>query len=101
VDEGVLSEKEAEVHPNKNIITRALGDSIPVEVDLDEINIPSQEKSFFFMCTDGVSGVIGNSELEGIFRLKDMDYITRRITEIVEQRGAPDNFSFVLIKNDE
>ncbi|HSP86753.1 MAG TPA: Stp1/IreP family PP2C-type Ser/Thr phosphatase [Ignavibacteriaceae bacterium] len=101
VDEGVLSEKEAEVHPNKNIITRALGDSIPVEVDLDAIKIPSQENLFFFMCTDGVSGVIDNSELEGIFRLNDMDYITKRIAELVEQRGAPDNFSFVLIKNDE
>jgi protein phosphatase len=98
VDEGVLSEKEAEVHPNRNIITRALGDSIAVEVDMNIVEIPSQKEVLFFVCTDGVSGVIDNNELEGIFRLNDINYISLKISDLIEERGAPDNFSFVLIK---
>ncbi|MDO8550257.1 MAG: Stp1/IreP family PP2C-type Ser/Thr phosphatase [Ignavibacteria bacterium] len=99
VDEGVLSEEEAEVHPNRNIITRALGDSIPVEADLNTIELLPQKKVFFFVCTDGVNGVIDNNELEEIFRLNDINDISHKISNIVEERGAPDNFSFVLIKN--
>lgn len=99
VDEGVLSEKEAEVHPNRNIITRALGDNNIVETDLNEIFLTPSQEVLFFICTDGVSGVIDNTELENIFRLNDINDISHKISNLVEERGAPDNFSFVLIKN--
>ncbi len=99
IDEGVLSKEEAEVHPNRNIITRALGDSIPVEVDLNSISIDSKKEVFFFVCTDGVNGVIDNNELERIFKLNDINNISHKVSNLVEERGAPDNFSFVLIKN--
>jgi protein phosphatase len=98
VDEGILSEEEAEFHPNKNIITRALGDSIPVDVDTDTIDLDSQKDILFFICTDGVTGVIDNAELQEIFRSNDIDAISQEISDLVEERGAPDNFSFVLIK---
>ena len=99
VDEGILSKEEADVHPNRNIITRALGDTIPVEVDLNIIDIHPQKEVFFFVCTDGVNGVIDNKELQEIFKLNDIDNISHKISNLVEERGAPDNFSFVLIKN--
>ena len=76
-----------------------MGDSIPVEVDLNIIEIQPEKKVFFFVCTDGVSGVIDSSELEEIFKLNDIDNISHKISNLVEERGAPDNFSFVLIKN--
>lgn len=98
VDDGILSQEEAEFHPNKNIITRALGEHIPVEIDLDIVDIKPDGKVFFFVCTDGVNGVIDNKELETIFRLNEIDDISHKISNLVEQRGAPDNFSFSLIK---
>ncbi|OGU28109.1 MAG: hypothetical protein A2057_00015 [Ignavibacteria bacterium GWA2_35_9] len=99
IDDGVLSNEEAFLHPNRNIITRALGDDGLIEVDLDKLDINSGTESFFFVCTDGVTCTIENSELEEIFKLSDIHIISRRISSIVEERGAPDNYSYVIISN--
>jgi PPM family protein phosphatase len=99
IDDGILSPEEAFLHPNRNIITKALGDGGAVEVDLDKIDIDSGSEYFFFVCTDGVTCTIENNELEEIFKLSDIHIISRRITSIVEERGAPDNFSFVILSN--
>lgn len=100
IDDGLLSQEEAEDHPNKHIITQALGDSDPVEADLDTIGFEPHKKVFFFSCTDGVSGVIDNKELQEIFRMNEIDDIADKISNLVEERGAPDNFSFALVKID-
>lgn len=99
IDDGVLSAEEAFLHPNRNIITKALGDGGPVEVDLNKIDINLDREYFFFVCTDGVTCTIENKELEEIFKLSDIHIISRRITNVVEERGAPDNFSFVILSN--
>ncbi len=98
IDEGVLSHKEAEVHPNKNIITRALGDFAPVEPDIDFIKLEAGKNFLFFACTDGVNAVINNNKLQEIFLLNEIDKISEKISEVVEKGGAPDNFTFAIIK---
>ncbi len=98
VDEGYLSLKEAENHPNKNIIMRALGDSDELEIDLSKVKITnSGSDDLFFVCTDGVSGVIDNNELENILILKDLHNISANLKNIIEERGAPDNYTFVIV----
>ena len=99
IDDGILSTEEAFYHPNRNIITKALGDGGSVEIDLNKLDINSGTEYFFFVCTDGVTSTIENNELEEIFKLSDIHIISRRISSIVEERGAPDNFSFVILSN--
>jgi protein phosphatase len=95
VDEGYLTLKEAENHPNKNIIMRALGDNNKVEIDLSKIKLNSSDDCLFFLCTDGVTGVMKDNELEKIFA--DYNKINETLTKQIIKRGAPDNFSFVII----
>ena len=95
VDEGYLTLKEAEHHPNKNIIMRALGDNSKVEIDLSKIKLNPSDDYLFFMCTDGVTGVMNDNELENIFL--DYDKINETLSNLILKRGAPDNFSFVII----
>ena len=97
VDEGYLTLKEAENHPNKNIIMRALGDSHAVDVDLSKLKLSQRDDFKFFICTDGVTAVLGDSDLMDILKLKDIDIIADKVCNLVEERGAPDNYSFVLI----
>jgi PPM family protein phosphatase len=100
LDEGVLTLQEAENHPNKNIIMRALGDNSPVEIDLCTTDFNENDDYLFFLCTDGVTSVIRDIELEII--LSNYDRIKKTLSEMIEERGAPDNFSFVVItKNKE
>ena len=95
VDEGYLTLKEAEHHPNKNIIMRALGDNSKVEIDLSKIKLNSSDDILFFLCTDGVTGVVSDPELEKI--LTNYDKINETLTKMIIKKGAPDNFSFVTI----
>lgn len=100
VDEGYLTLKEAENHPNKNIIMRALGDNDSLEVDLSKLRTGFSDKGKFFLCTDGVTTVINDSELEELLSGNDFDKISYEISRLVEERGAPDNFSFVILSRD-
>ncbi len=97
IDEGYLTLKEAENHPNKNIIMRALGDSDSLEIDISKLKINTKEKIRFFMCTDGVTTVVQNDELESILSNDNPHYISEVIANLVEKRGAPDNYTFVII----
>jgi PPM family protein phosphatase len=97
VDEGYLTLKEAENHPNRNIIIRALGDSNNIDVDLSKLKFNSGDNTIFFVCTDGVTTVINDIELEGLLLYKDPEKTTLKISRIIEERGAPDNYSFVII----
>jgi len=100
VDEGYLTLKEAEHHPNKNIIMRALGDNVSVEVDLSKLKISSSDYGKFFLCSDGVTTVVNDSELEELLSGNDFDQISDELSNLVEERGAPDNYSFVILTRD-
>ncbi len=101
VDEGYLTLKEAENHPNRNIIMKALGDSTDVEADLSKARILPKEKLKFFICSDGVTCVVNDEELEEIIGNTDADLISEKLSKLIEDRGAPDNYTFVLItRND-
>jgi serine/threonine protein phosphatase PrpC len=97
IDEGYLTLKEAENHPNKNIIMRALGDSENVEVDTSKLKISREDSGKSFVCTDGVTTVLQNDELESILVNNNPHYISEAIASLVEKRGAPDNYTFVII----
>jgi protein phosphatase len=99
IDEGLLTLNEAENHPNKNIIMRALGDNLDIEIDLNKINLKPSDHCLFFLCTDGVTTVVKDYELEKI--LTDYDNIKETLSDLIIQRGAPDNFTFVAIKRNQ
>lgn len=101
VDEGYLTLREAENHPNKNIIMRALGDNPSIEIDLSKQRLNQKDDYKFFICTDGVTGVIPDSELQDFLRLKDINAISDNLSRVIVERGAPDNYTFVIITKTE
>ena len=101
VDEGYLTLKEAENHPNRNIIMKALGDNSVVEADLSKIKLNTKEKIKFFVCSDGVTCVVNDEELEEIIGQEDVNITAEKLSKLIEDRGAPDNYSFVLITRNE
>lgn len=97
LDEGFLTMREAENHPKKNIILRALGDNNPLEIDLSKLKFHNDENHIFFIATDGVTGVVKEEELERILSYNPIEKISHILSEIIIERGAPDNFTFVII----
>jgi protein phosphatase len=98
VDEGYLSLKEAENHPNRNVIMRALGDNGNVEIDLSKQSFFPYDDVKFFVCTDGVTCVMSNDEIQNLLNEKSLSLSSELFNKVIEERGAPDNFSYVIIE---
>ncbi len=100
VDEGYLTLKEAENHPNRNIIMKALGDTTDVEADLSKLKLTSKEHAKFFVCSDGVNCVVSDEELEQIIGNEDANDTAEKLSKLIEEQRSPDNYSFVLINRE-
>ena len=96
VARGKITPEEARTHPNKNIITRALGTDRHTPGDLFEIDLNAGE--YILLCSDGLSNVVTEQEIlyEVIYGGAD-ETCCRRLLEIAMHRGAPDNVTAVLI----
>ena len=97
VTRGDITREEARHHPQKNLITRAIGTCPNVNCDIFEIDF--QPGGSLLLCTDGLSNMITDDEL---FHLTASDSspeeICRALVELSLLRGAPDNVTAVLLK---
>ncbi len=98
LDTGFLTVKDASRHPNKNIIMRALGEHAKIDVDLSKVILNSKDKHRFLACTDGVTAVISDDELEGYLQEPDIEECLSTIAKEVVKRGAPDDYSMIIIE---
>lgn len=96
VDEGTITEKEAKNHPNKNIITRAVGTKDNVEPDIYELS--KNKIEHILLCTDGLTNDISNQELVYLVELSEnYNEFCKRVLELAKSRGARDNISLIIV----
>lgn len=97
VDKGEITKEQAERHPNKNLITRAIGVDKYIKIDFDEIEINKDE--ILILCTDGLSNYV--SEEEMINEVKDGRYyaFAERLVKKANNNGGGDNITVVAIAN--
>ncbi len=96
VREGLLTPKEAETHPRRNVLQRSMGVSEDVEIDVRG-PFDVQENDVFVLCSDGLHGLVKEAELNEIAVLP----IDQAATEYVRRalsRGAPDNVTVIVAK---
>lgn len=92
---GILTEEEAENHPNKNIITRALGIAETVKIDI-MLHEPEIE-DIFLICSDGLSGPVRNPQIYDI-KEDNLKKYAEKLIEAANKNGGPDNITVVLFK---
>ncbi|MCE7963451.1 MAG: hypothetical protein DYH05_13275 [Acidobacteria bacterium ACB1] len=93
---GRMTEEQAENHPAKNVINRALGAEPSVQLDL-KTKIVSRDCTYL-LCSDGVTRHIPDKELAQLLAGEDPEEICRVIKETCYQRGAEDNLTAVVVK---
>ena len=98
VRSGRLSPKEAESHPRRSVITRALGTDSDVEVDV--FSLRAQDGDLFLLCSDGLTSMVSD---EGIARLlvtarADLDDAGKKLIAAANQAGGEDNITVVLFE---
>ena len=95
VDRGEITPAEARVHPQKNLITRALGVDSQVECDL--IRLPREPGSRLLLCSDGLTNVLTDETLLELSRREaEIETLCRALVDLTLERGAPDNVTAAL-----
>lgn len=95
---GELNAEQARNHPDKNIITRALGAERTVDIDFFDLKL--ETGSVILMCSDGLSNMVEDSQIEQIISDTDKDLEERGRILISEanRNGGKDNIAIVLIE---
>ena len=97
VERGELTREQARSHPNKNLITRALG--AEPELMADCFRQPLAPGDYLLLCSDGLSNVVEEQEmLYEVIHGGPPESCCGRLLEIAMGRGAPDNVTAVLIR---
>lgn len=95
VDKGAISEEEAENHPNKNLILKALGTESNIEPDFYECEL--EDLSYVLICSDGLSNKVSTDEMAAILSLtKPLQEKGQMLVKLANDCGGEDNISLVL-----
>lgn len=99
IEAGNITPEEARTHPNRNLITRALGPDDSIECDC--FTLPLSEGDCLLLCSDGLIVTVEDAEMLSIIRAEaDGARALDRLLELSKRRGAPDNVTAVLICNE-
>lgn len=102
VDNKEITKEEAENHPQRNLITKALGIKDEIEPDIDFVRIPKKADTYFLLCSDGLHGLLSKEKLAKVAFLpigiqeKVFAYIS-----LANEAGGTDNVSAVLLNTKE
>lgn len=98
IDRGYISMRDAGKHPSKNIILNALGERLDIDIDTSKLVLNSRDQHRFMICTDGVNTVLTNKELEKSLN-KDMGKCIESMDKKIQSRGAPDDYSIIIVEH--
>lgn len=94
VDEGRISEEQAKNHPQKNIITRAIGVSLEVSTDISVIEL--YDNDILVLCTDGLNGFIEDTKIFETIINNDFYKCPQLLIDMANSIGGSDNVTVVM-----
>jgi protein phosphatase len=94
VDEGRLSPEEANVHPQRSLIMRALDGRAEPELDLSMREARPGDR--YLLCSDGLSDVVSEDTIRDTLALPDPQQVVDRLIELALRGGGPDNVTCVV-----
>ena len=95
---GRLSEQEAQIHPQRSVITRAVGTD--PDVDADGFTIEAEEGDIFLICSDGLSDMVADEEILEVVHANrdDLDQAVKALVAAANRGGGEDNITAVAFQ---
>ena len=97
IDTGKITEEEAAVHPDRNVITRAVGIEHVVDVEIDIVDINDSDK--LLICTDGLNGYVPDADILNVVNQYG-DSSTEKLVEKANNAGGRDNVTVVIVQGE-
>jgi serine/threonine protein phosphatase PrpC len=96
VDDGRLSPEDAERHPQRSVITRALGIDPEVEFDLFTYKLLVGDR--LLLCSDGLSDVVEPAQIRKVLlRVRSAQRAARELVTVANDQGGPDNITVIVV----
>ncbi len=93
---GEMNQRQARVHPDKNIITRAVGAMRDLKADFFEVNLKPGDR--ILICSDGLTNMLEDSEIRQIISSQhDLPSTVRQLVGAANENGGKDNISVIII----
>jgi len=96
VEEGKLTQQQADEHPQRSILTRALGADRDVEIEESTISLADDDR--LLLCSDGLTGVLSDDDIARIAAEgSDLEEKCQALVDEANARGGPDNITVVIV----
>jgi serine/threonine protein phosphatase PrpC len=96
-DLGQIDEHEASVHPQRNVLYRALGQSEPFRPDISTYTLP--HPGYLLLCSDGLWGSVSDEEMYRIIQAaENPSFACNHLIKAANEAGGPDNISAIIIQ---
>ena len=97
IELGQLTEAEALVHPQRNVVYRALGQAEPFHPDIKTLLLP--HPGYLMICSDGLWGVVPEDVVcNTILSASRLSEACHQLVELANKNGGPDNISVILVQ---
>ena len=98
VEKGLLTRAEAVGHPSNNMVTRAVGVTEDILLEMDLFELADGDR--FLLCSDGLDKHVKDAEIERLLAGDDPDQVARALIDLTLSRGAVDNVSVCIVRFD-
>ena len=96
IDTGRITKEAAKTHPDRNVITRAVG--VNPEVDIDVDIIPINEGEIILICSDGLYEYVSENEMLDMIKNPEEDEPAKKLLEMANEAGGKDNITVVTVE---
>ena len=98
VENGIVRSEDAESHPQRHILTAALGSGHEILPQLSEQPLSLEENDVLLLCTDGLWGVVGDQDLAQAAGTRPLADACMKLVRMALERGGPDNVTVQLLR---
>ena len=98
LETGLIRREDAENHPQKHVLTAALGVADEIEPDLSPDPLALQSGDVLLICTDGLWGQVADDELGGVLASEAPRNACQTLVRMAKERGGPDNITLQIAR---
>ncbi len=95
LEQGTITNEQANSHPNKNLITRALG--VDGQINMDYAECAVKDGDILLLCTDGLTNFVSDEEIKKIVSTTKFDDVAQRLIDSALDNGGLDNVTVLLV----
>lgn len=98
VESGIVRSEDAESHPQRHILTAALGSGRDIEPDIPQVPVVIKKRDTLILCTDGLWSVVGEQDLARAVENNDPAQSCAALVKMALERGGADNITVLILR---